>query len=75
MFPRATEKNRHEMHLKAGKTSIYWYAAQSPSTDGHPSVMFLSIAPVHDPIGLPRKDARRFACLYRGATAGLGGYS
>ena len=56
-------------------TGIYGCAAQSPPTDGHPSLSLLISyrSSSFNPIGLPVQDARRYACLYRGAIAGLGG--
>lgn len=56
-------------------TGVYWYAAQSPSTDGHLLVSRLSLSLFpQNRIRLSREDARRFACPigfhYR---SGLGG--
>jgi len=75
MFVSVTRKNRAELPRKTGIHWFYGYAAQSLSTDGHPSLSLLISSSFH-PCGLAGQDARRSAWPYRVSANAkrLGGY-
>jgi hypothetical protein len=62
-----TRKIRADWRETPYQDCTYWYAAPSPSTDGHLSLSLLiaiALSSFH-PIGLPGRDARRYARLIR----------